>query len=464
MNNKLKIFDSLRNKKVDFTPYDEKNIRIYACGPTVYDYAHIGNARMAVACDILIRILRYIYPKVTYVSNITDIDDKIIQKSKDSNLPINKITEKFHKIYNDEMQKLNVKNPDFQPKATNFIKEMIDAIEKLTKTKNAYLVDGHVLFHVPSYKHYGCLSRRTIEEQIAGNRIDIAPFKKNDSDFVLWKPSKQNEPSWDSPWGKGRPGWHIECSVMSEKTLGLPFDIHCGGVDLRFPHHENEIAQSCCLIGKNIPPEKFSKYWFHNGFVQVEGEKMSKSIGNIKLINNLLKNKSGECIRLALLSSHYRQPLNWNEKILEQAEKNVERIYRLVEDTRDIKITQEEKKIFCEDVKNALMDDLNTPNALGILNKMSKQFSEKNKLSKKKIKSNLDFIVNSLGLIFNNNSEKVHQIKNDEKKLIEELVTLRNNARIDKDFKKADQIRDELKKLGVLISDTKNNTNWEKIK
>ena len=464
MKNELKIFDSLRNKKTNFIPYDKENIRVYACGPTVYDYAHIGNARMAVACDVLVRVLRNIYPKVTYVSNITDIDDKIIKKSLETGTQISEITQKFHKIYNEDMEKIGVDLPSIQPKATNYIKEMINAITKLINAKNAYFVDGHVLFHVPSYKYYGSLSKRTIEEQIAGNRIDVAPFKKSNADFVLWKPSKSNEPSWNSPWGRGRPGWHIECSVMSEKTLSLPFDIHCGGADLRFPHHDNEIAQSCCLIGKNIRPENFCRYWFHNGFVKFSGEKMSKSVGNIKLINTLLKNKSGQCIRLALLSSHYRQPLNWTDSVLEQAEKNLERLNRIAKQTENVEITNEEKNILCNDIKNALMDDLNTPNALGMLFKMTKKLSEKKKLDQKKIKSNLIFITNSLGLFLNKKSENNFIIKSKEKKYIEDLIKERNNARIEKDFETADKLRDKLETLGVTINDTRYDTSWKKTK
>ena len=464
MKNELKIFDSLRNKKTNFIPYDKENIRVYACGPTVYDYAHIGNARMAVACDVLVRVLRNIYPKVTYVSNITDIDDKIIKKSLETGTQISEITQKFHKIYNEDMEKIGVDLPSIQPKATNYIKEMINAITKLINAKNAYFVDGHVLFHVPSYKYYGSLSKRTIEEQIAGNRIDVAPFKKSNADFVLWKPSKSNEPSWNSPWGRGRPGWHIECSVMSEKTLSLPFDIHCGGADLRFPHHDNEIAQSCCLIGKNIRPENFCRYWFHNGFVKFSGEKMSKSVGNIKLINTLLKNKSGQCIRLALLSSHYRQPLNWTDSVLEQAEKNLERLNRIAKQTENVEITNEEKNILCNDIKNALMDDLNTPNALGMLFKMTKKLSEKKKLDQKKIKSNLIFITNSLGLFLNKKSENNFIIKSKEKKYIEDLIKERNNARIEKDFETADKLRDKLETLGVTINDTRDDTSWKKTK
>ena len=463
MNNELVFFDSLKGEKIKFSPVDKNNIRVYACGPTVYDFAHIGNARMAVSCDVLIRILRLIYKKVTFVSNITDIDDKIIKKSLELKKPIWEITKKFQKIYNQDMKNLGVKHPDIQPKATDYITNIIKAINDLLKTKNAYVYQGHVLFHVPSYSHYGNLSKRTIEEQIAGNRVDVAPFKKNKSDFVLWKPSKSNEPSWNSPWGPGRPGWHIECTVMSQKTLGLPFDIHCGGVDLKFPHHENEIAQSCSLVGKDTEPEKFSKYWFHNGFVQINDKKMSKSLGNYKLICNLLREYSGDCVKFALLSSHYRQPLNWTEKILDQAKKNINRLNQLNEDTKDTKISREEEIKFTDDIRKTLLDDINTPNAFGILNKISKKFSKKDLMLRKIMKANLNFIKKTLGLFCkdsnNTRSIKIGDLKN---KKIEKLIEERNDARSKKDYKKADQLRDKLKELGIDLNDSKNKTIWKR--
>ena len=271
----LKIHNTLSGTKEIFTPVDKQHVRVYACGPTVYNFAHIGNARMAVANDLLIKVLRTQYNKVTYVSNITDIDDKIIDAANELNEPIQKLTTKYTKIYNEDMAYLNVSLPDVQPRATDHIDEMILIIKKLIENNNAYEKEGHVLFHVPSYSRYGVLSKRNRDEQIAGSRVEVAPFKKDPADFILWKPSPDPLPGWDSPWGFGRPGWHLECSAMSEKTLGLPFDIHSGGMDLVFPHHENEIAQTCSL-NKNHEPESFARFWFHNGFVNVEGEKMSK--------------------------------------------------------------------------------------------------------------------------------------------------------------------------------------------
>ena len=286
---------------------------------------------MAVVFDTFVRTLRVIYPKVTYVSNITDIDDKIIDAAKEQNVEISEITEKYTQIYNEDMSMLNVLEPDIQPKATEYIPEMIALIEDLIAKEFAYEKDNHVLFHVPAYSKYGELSNRNREEQIAGSRVEIAPFKKDPSDFVLWKPSDDSQPGWDSPWGFGRPGWHTECSAMSEKTLGLPFDIHGGGRDLIFPHHENEIAQSCCSTANIDEPDSYAKYWMHNGFVTIEGEKMSKSLGNIILVRDLTNNYHGEAIRLALLSSHYRQGLDWNEKIIHQAKKLLTKIYQILD-------------------------------------------------------------------------------------------------------------------------------------
>ena len=280
----IKIFNTLSGKKEEFSPLDPNHIKIYACGPTVYNYAHIGNARMAVVFDTLVRVLRYKYPKVTYVSNITDIDDKIIDAANEQQVPIKEITEKYTSIYNDDMSQLAVNIPDIQPKATEYISEMIDLIENLINKDHAYEKEGHVLFHVPSYDNYGMLSNRNRDEQIAGSRVEIAPFKKDPADFVLWKPSSGSQPGWDSPWGFGRPGWHTECSAMSEKTLGLPFDIHGGGLDLKFPHHEDEIAQSCGSSGK--APANF---WMHANMLNVNGKKMSKSLGNFFCLKKLLK-------------------------------------------------------------------------------------------------------------------------------------------------------------------------------
>ena len=456
----LKIHNTLTGTKEIFKPVDESHVRVYACGPTVYNFAHIGNARMAVANDLLINVLRTQFKKVTYVSNITDIDDKIIEAAHELNEPIKNLTTKYTKIYNEDMGYLNVQLPDVQPRATDHIKEMKDLITKLIDSGNAYEKNGHVLFHVPSYSKYGVLSKRNRDEQIAGSRVDVAPFKKDPADFILWKPSPDPMPGWESPWGFGRPGWHLECSAMSEKTLGLPFDIHSGGMDLVFPHHENEIAQTCSLH-KNHDPDSFAHFWFHNGFVNVEGEKMSKSIGNIRLVHDLKNQYSGEVLRLTLLSAHYRQPLNWTKEIIDQNSKMLDRLYRSLKDLQDIELTSEN---LSEDIMESLLDDLNTPKLLAHLNTLANKLSTANKDEKINIKNNLIAAGKILGILREDPDVWLgyNQSLNPEKEEIEGLINQRNEARRDKDFKLADEIRDKLKIKGIEIEDTNNGTIWRK--
>ena len=456
----LKIHNTLTGTKEIFTPVDESHVRVYACGPTVYNFAHIGNARMAVANDLLINVLRTQFKKVTYVSNITDIDDKIIEAAHELNEPIKNLTTKYTKIYNEDMSYLNVQLPDVQPRATDHIKEMIDLITKLIDIGNAYEKNGHVLFHVPSFSKYGVLSKRNRDEQIAGSRVEVAPFKKDPADFILWKPSPDPMPGWESPWGFGRPGWHLECSAMSEKTLGLPFDIHSGGMDLVFPHHENEIAQTCSLH-KNHDPDSFAHFWFHNGFVNVEGEKMSKSIGNIRLVHDLKNQYSGEVLRLTLLSAHYRQPLNWTKEIIDQNSKMLDRFYRSLKDLQDIELTSEN---LSDDVMESLLDDLNTPKLLAHLNTLSNKLSTANKDEKINIKNNLIAAGKILGIMREDPDVWLgyNQSSNPQKEEIEGLINQRNEARRDKDFKLADEIRDKLKIKGIEIEDTNNGTIWRK--
>ena len=456
----LKIHNTLSGTKETFEPVDNNHVRIYACGPTVYNYAHIGNARMAVVNDLLVNVLRTQFKKVTYVSNITDIDDKIIDAAHELNEPIKNLTTKYTKIYNDDMGYLNVKLPDIQPHATDHISEMIDLIKKLIENNYAYEKDGHVLFHVPSFSKYGVLSKRNRDEQIAGSRVEVAPFKKDPADFILWKPSPDPLPGWDSPWGFGRPGWHLECSAMSEKTLGLPFDIHSGGMDLVFPHHENEIAQTCSL-DDNHEPASFAKFWFHNGFVNVEGEKMSKSIGNIKLVHDLKKQYKGEVLRLTLLSAHYRQPLNWTKEIIDQNSKMLDRFYRSLKELQDVEISSD---LVSEDIMESLLDDLNTPKVLAKLNTLSNTLSSAGTDEKRNIKNNLITTGKILGVMQEDPNIWLgyNQTANPEKEEIEGLINQRNEARRSKDFKLADQIRDKLKSKGIEIEDTKNGTIWRK--
>jgi len=456
----LQLQNTLSGKKEFFKPVDESHVRVYACGPTVYNFAHIGNARMAVVNDLLIRVLKTQFKKITYVSNITDIDDKIIDAAKETGEDISEITIKYTDIYNKDMGALGVNLPDIQPKATDHIDGMIELIKKLIDNDNAYEKNGHVLFHVPSFEKYGILSKRNRDEQIAGSRVEVAPFKKDPADFVLWKPSPSPLPGWESPWGYGRPGWHLECSVMSEKTLGLPFDIHSGGIDLVFPHHENEIAQTCCM-SKNKDPKDFAPYWLHNGFVNIEGEKMSKSIGNIRLVHELNKKYKGEVLRLTLLSAHYKQPLNWNEEIIEQNSKMLDRLYRVVMDLSDIKF---EQGLPSKNIMDSFLDDLNTPKVIANINEEVNKLSSASNDEKVKIKSNLLSTGKILGILENDPKEWLgysqQNIENSEE--IERLINERNEARRNKNFNLADTIRDTLKEKGIEIEDKDKGTVWRK--
>ena len=451
------LFNTLSGKKEILKPSDPQHVKIYACGPTVYNYAHIGNARMAVVFDTFVRTLRFIFPKVTYVSNITDIDDKIIEAAVEQNVEISVITKKFTKIYNEDMAKLNVLAPDVQPKATEYIPEMIDLIKELVEKDFAYEKDGHVLFHVPTYENYGKLSNRIKDEQIAGSRVDVADFKKDPADFVLWKPSTGVQPGWESPWGIGRPGWHTECSAMSEKTLGLPLDIHGGGRDLIFPHHENEIAQSCCTAAENSNPESYAKYWMHNGFVTIDGEKMSKSLGNIILVNELTQKYHGEVIRLALLSTHYRQALDWNDNVIHQAKKLLDKLYSSLNELNDVKESKEPDN----DLIEILLDDLNTPGLMANINKLLKNAESLEEGDKPNLKSNLLLIGKLMGIL---EDKSYNQISSEFKDKVDNLIEDRSNAKKKRDFELADKIRSELIDLGVEINDSPEGTTWKVVK
>jgi cysteinyl-tRNA synthetase len=443
----IKLYNSLAREKQVFEPIDSNHVRLYACGPTVYNYAHIGNARMAVVFDQWVRLLRSVYPKVTYASNITDVDDKIIDAARESGEKISAITEKYTRIYNEDMAALGVIRPDIQPKATETIPEMIALIEKLIDGGHAYVAEGHVLFHVPSDPSYGVLSGRSRDEQIAGARVEVSPFKKDPADFVLWKPSTGDQPGWDSPWGFGRPGWHIECSAMTEKHLGLPFDIHGGGADLKFPHHENEIAQSCCAYGHGDQPVSFSKYWIHNGFVTVEGEKMSKSLGNFLLTHDLLETYKGEVLRLTLLSAHYRQPLDWREQTIRQNQILLDKLYKKLEGFKG------EAGEVPQQILDALYDDLNTPQVLAELNVLAKN----DDLAGLKAAGNL------LGILQHKSEE---WFATDDSTIdlakIENLLAQRQDAKRAKDFATADAIRKQLDEMGIAIEDTAQGPKWKK--
>ena len=440
---------------------------MYTCGPTVYNYAHIGNARPAVVSDLLSRVLRQIYPKVTYVSNITDIDDKIIAASLETSESIDKITSKYEKIYNEDMKSLGVIKPDIQPHATDFIEEMINLVQKMIANKTAYVSEDHVLFDVTKYNAYGKLSGRNIEEQLAGSRVEVASYKKNAGDFVLWKPSTDNQPGWDSPWGFGRPGWHLECSAMAEESLGLPFDIHAGGMDLIFPHHENEIAQSCGAHNENNDPTIFAKYWLHNAMLNIDGEKMSKSLGNIFYIRDYLKNFDGEILRLALLSGHYRQSINWTNETINQSKNMLDKFYRILNKVLDIKVNDNDVLKCPKNVLEALCDDLNTSKALAEVNNIAKKLSLAENLDEKiKYKTRLLASANVLGILQHSPKKwlGIGQIQDNlDSKHIENLINQRNEARKNKDFKTADEIRNKLTELGIEIEDTPNGTIWRSI-
>ncbi len=447
MNHNLKITNSLTRQKEIFKPINPKAITMYACGPTVYDNPHVGNARTLIVFDTLFRVLKKIYKKVSYVRNITDIDDKIIEASKNKKKSISKLTEDVTKVFHENCISLNCLLPTKEPKATDHIDEMIKMTESLIKKKFAYEVKGHVYFSVSSFKEYGKLSNKDLDELKAGSRIEISKLKKNPIDFVLWKPSDINDPGWDSPWGRGRPGWHLECSVMSEKYLGKHFDIHGGGLDLIFPHHENEVAQSCA----NNSSERFSNYWVHNGFVTINKEKMSKSLGNIISISEAVNKYSGQVVRLALLSAHYSQPLDWNDKLLDDQKSTIEKWYQLYEDSN------EEIPL---DIIDALLDDLNTPGFIAKIHELYNAANKGNDKSKKLFNSACKLI----GL-FDLNKNEWESLKKTNTDIPEELIlkkiAARSSAKQNGDFKLADQIRDELLNKGIIIEDQKDKTTWK---
>ena len=439
----LVLHNSLSNQKEEFIPIDKNHVKFYSCGPTVYNRIHIGNARAFISADLLSKTLKGIYPKVTYVSNITDIDDKIIAAAKDEKTSIKDISNKYFKIYSDDIELLGITKPDIQPFATDYIAEMVKYIEKLIKSENAYVVDGNVLFKVDTFSNYGCLSGRKIDEQEQGKRVSIESYKQNENDFTLWKPSNNDEPGWDSPWGNGRPGWHLECSVMSEENLGVPFDIHGGGNDLKFPHHENELAQTCAYHCSN-DPKTFANYWFHNGFLNLENEKMSKSIGNVIYIDELLKTYEGNQVRLALLSTHYRQPIPWSNTLLEQA-KSISKKLTTFFDAFSVtaKFIQNSK------IGAAILDDLNTPKAISLMQGFTKDVPE-----------NVEDEISTFKYIFEGSKHK--NIVSDEiKNKIEALIDQRDKARMNSDYKLADQIRDKLVKMNVTLKDVDGKTEWE---
>jgi cysteinyl-tRNA synthetase len=466
----LKLYDTLTREKRPFRPLDPANVRMYVCGPTVYDYAHIGNARPVIVFDVLFRLLRHLYgaEHVTYVRNITDVDDKINARAAEEypDLPLNeairKVTEKTDKQFHEDVAALGCLPPTVEPRATEHIGEMRTMIERLIKSGNAYVGDDHVLFSVPSMHDYGRLSKRPLDEMIAGARVEVAPYKKDPQDFVLWKPSKPGEPAWPSPAGiaaPGRPGWHIECSAMSWKYLGEVFDIHGGGIDLVFPHHENEIAQSRCSFHTPM----MANFWVHNGFLQVEGEKMSKSLGNFVTIHELLRDWRGVAwpgtvIRFALLQTHYRQPIDFTERALDEAAMALRAFHFFASAVPAASPSDE----FLE----AMADDLNTPRAIAELHRLQKVAKSQTSIDSEAA-SQLTSGLAQLGLNIRDYDPEWLQKQVAAKKIggrtaeIESLIAARTKARMQKDWKESDRIRDELAKMGVVLKDSKNGATWE---
>jgi len=455
----IQLYDTRKGGKVPFEPLHDDEVTMYLCGPTVYNYAHIGNARPAVVFDQLARVLRRRY-KLTFARNITDIDDKINKMSIDTGKPINEITAKYIEAYNQDMAALGVQPPDIEPFATRHVAEMIEMIQALVESGHAYEAEGHVLFDVSSYEDYGSLSKRNLREMIAGSRIEVAPYKRAAHDFVLWKPSTPDLPGWDSPWGVGRPGWHIECSAMAAKHLGRTIDIHGGGQDLVFPHHENELAQSRCAHGG----EDFARYWVHNGFLSIDHEKMSKSLGNVVLVHDLIETIPGEVIRLALLSAHYRQPLDWSQETLDSARRMLDRLYGAVRgidvDPADRAAAEPPRALIA-----ALEDDLNTPRAMaeffGVARRLNKATDP---AERTRLAAQMYAAGDLMGLLQSQPDDWFAghvegELSADD---IEALLGNRQAARARKDFAAADAIRDELAAAGVQIEDGPNGTSWRR--
>ncbi len=455
----IQLHDTMRGRKVPFEPLREGRVTMYLCGPTVYNYAHIGNARPAVVFDLLARVLRRRY-ELTFARNITDVDDKINAASLETGQPIDEITARYIKAYNEDMGALGVQPPDVEPRATQHIDVMIAMIEKLIASGCAYEAEGHVLFDVESYERYGELSKRNLREMIAGSRVEVAPYKKSPQDFVLWKPSTPELPGWDSPWGRGRPGWHIECSAMAEKHLGETIDIHAGGQDLVFPHHENECAQSACAHD-GAP---FARYWLHNGFLSLDQTKMSKSLGNVLLVHDLVKTIPGEVIRLALLSAHYRQPLDWSAETIASARRMLDRLYGAL---RGIDVSEEARTAaqVPQALVDALEDDLNTPKALAELFALARALNKSNEPREMQaIAAQMYAAGDLLGLLGVDPEEWFAgevdgQLSADE---IERLIGERNAAKAERDFERADAIRDQLVEAGISIQDTREGTTWRR--
>ena len=457
----ITLYDTLSKSIKTFQPLAEKRVTMYVCGPTVYDFPHVGNARPAIVFDILYRLLKSAYPSVLYARNYTDIDDKIFAVASENGVSYREVTKKFIAAYKEDMQRLGVLEPSNEPRVTDHISEIIRMISDLVEKNFAYIADGHVLFEVNKFQGYGKLSRRNQEQMLAGARVEVAPYKRNPADFVLWKPSKNGIPGWDSDWGYGRPGWHIECSAMSRKIFSSSIDIHGGGMDLIFPHHENEIAQSECAFHN----EKYANYWVHNGHVTIDGQKMSKSLGNIIRVRDLLKKEPGEVVRFALISTHYRQPLDWTSESPQRAKQSLDKIYRVLMDFQSnsakTPISPKSNRI-----KKALSSDLNTPEALSVMFKVCKEIKNSKKSEVKlELLQELRDGADILGLLKESPDawlKSSDSAQLDEKEIMK-YISRRNEARKNKDFKTADKIRDQLIEKNILLKDGAKGTDWELI-
>lgn len=457
----LTLYDTMAREKRPFVPADPSRVTMYVCGPTVYNYAHIGNARPVVVFDVLFRVLRHIYGEaaVIYAANVTDVDDKINAKAQAEGVPISTITDRYLNVYNGDMALLGALAPTLQPRVTQTMDAIVDMVRRLVDAKAAYAAEGHVLFDTQAFKAYGSLSGRSMDDMIAGARVDVAPYKRHPADFVLWKPSKPGEPEWPSPFGPGRPGWHIECSAMIETALGLPIDIHGGGVDLIFPHHENEMAQGLCACeGVARDVRGYARYWMHNGFLNFGDEKMSKSLGNVVLVHDLVSRTPGEAVRWALLVGHYRAPLEWTGDLLSQSRRSLDRLYGALRRAADVEAAPAGPSA---GFLAALYDDLNTPQAMAELFNLASRLETAEGEGRALAKGELLASGRLLGFL-GGDPEAWFQGGVDEgfRSRIETLVAQRADARAAKDWAGADRIRDELAALGVEVMDSAKGATW----
>ncbi|WP_444911090.1 cysteine--tRNA ligase [Microbulbifer sp. TRSA002] len=455
----LQVYNTFSGKKEPFVPLVEDQVRMYVCGPTVYNRVHIGNARPVVVFDTLYRVLKRNFSDVIYARNITDIDDKIMKTARDNGEEIGVLSARYAQAYYEDMAALNNLEPDIVPYATQHLPEMIAMIESLLEKGHAYAAEGHVLFAVESMQEYGQLSKRSLDDMLAGARVEVAPYKKYAGDFVLWKPSADDEPGWDSPWGRGRPGWHLECSAMIKKHLGDTIDIHGGGRDLTFPHHENERAQSCCANGVD-----FVRYWMHNGYVNINGEKMSKSLGNFRMVKDLLSQYPGEVLRFALLSAHYRSELNFSADLLDQAWRTLDTLYGALRETEAVEA--EAADLNDTAFIRALEDDLNTPIAISELHQIARDLNKADEVDKARLKGLLLAAADMLGILQQDPEAWFKQARGGDEGIsaeeVEALIEERAQSKKNRDFARADEIREELKSKGVVLEDSREGTKWRR--